>query len=99
VSLGKGIGSQQNQGTRLGKGERLANADRMGAQQVDLELTNLLAGNVHIAELTDSGGDRIGDFVPGNQSVDDCACADDCFASVRGEKNRAAFDRNFTHRF
>jgi hypothetical protein len=59
----------------------------------------LVTGNAHVAKLADSGSYCVRDFVAGNESLDNSAGADDCFPSIRREKNRAALDSNFAHIF
>ena len=98
VPLGERVSSQQDQGTSFKKRKRLADTYGVRAQQIDLEFANLRPGNANITELAYAGCDGVGDLVPGDQRVDDRARPYHRFASVRGEKNRAAFGSNFAHR-
>ncbi len=66
-SLGEGIGAQQHHCPSFRNGKRLADSDGVGSQQIYLQFANLVAGNAHIAEFADAGGDRIGEFVACNQ--------------------------------
>jgi hypothetical protein len=71
----------------------------VGPQQVDLELTDLVTGDADIAELANSGGDRVRDFVACNQCFHHSTGANDSFASIRRKKDSAALDSNFADIF
>ncbi len=99
VALGERVGPQQHHGARFRDGQRLAHADRVRAHQVDLQFANLVAGDAHVAQFADAGGDGIGDLVAGDDLVDDGARPVDRLARVGSEKHGAALDRHFAHRF
>ena len=73
-------------------------ADGVRAHQVDLQLADLIAHDVHIAELADASRDRVGNFIIGDERVDDGAGAVDGLARVGVEQHRPFFGGNFTHR-
>ena len=99
VPLGERIRPQQHHGAGFRDGERFAHADRMRAHQVDLQFANLLAGDAHVAQFADAGGDGVGDLVAGDDLIDDRACLVDRFPRVRREQDGAAFGRDFADRF
>jgi hypothetical protein len=70
VSLGQRISAQQHHGAGFRDGERFAHARGVRADQVDLQLANLVANNANVAELAHTGRDRIGQLVAGNDLVD-----------------------------
>ena len=43
----------------------------MGAYEVHLQFTNLVAGNADLAQFPDAGSDCVSDLVAGNDLVDD----------------------------
>ena len=66
-----------------------------------MQLANLIAGDVHIAQLADTGRDRVRNFVTGDERVDDGAGAADGLARVGIEEDGAADVevRHFAHGF
>jgi hypothetical protein len=70
------------------------------AYQVDLQLADLIANDVHIAQLADASRDRVRDFLIGNERVNDSASAVDGLAGIGIKKHRPPrlHARNFTHR-
>ncbi len=98
-ALGEGIGAQQHHGTGFGDRERFADADRVRADQVDLQFADLVAGDAHVAEFADAGGDGVGDLILGNQSVDYGARSIHALACVGREQHGPALECDFAHRF
>ncbi len=84
-----------------GDRQRFAHADRVRADQVDLQFANLVASNAHVAEFSDAGGDGVSDLVAGDNLVDDGACQVHGLPRVGREQDRAArFNgRDFAHGF
>jgi hypothetical protein len=60
------------------------------AHQVHLQLTNLVAGDAHVAQFAHAGGDGVGELVAGDNLVDDRACQVDCLPRVRRQQGGAA---------
>src|SRR5208282_6112665 len=73
---------------------------RVRAYQVDLQLADLIADDVHIAQLADASRDRVRDLLIGNERVNHSAGAVDGLAGIGIEKHRPPrlHARNFTHR-
>ena len=67
-SLGERIGAQQHHGAGFGDGKRVADAHGVRAYQVDLQFADLVAGDAHVAEFADAGGDGVGDLIVGDQA-------------------------------
>ena len=90
VAFGQRIRAQQHHGASFGDGERFADADRVRANQIDLQFANLLAGDADVAQFAHAGGDGVGQFVAGDDLVDDGARQIDGLASVGIEQDGAA---------
>jgi hypothetical protein len=71
----------------------------VGANQVDLQFANLIAGNADVAEFADAGGDGVSDLIAFDNVFDYGAGAVDGFPGFGVEKDWAAFDGNFFSRF
>src|SRR6266850_310891 len=71
VSLGHGVGAQQHHGARLKFTQRLAHADAMRSDQIELQVADLLRRNAHVAQLAHAGVDGIRDLVPRELLFDD----------------------------
>ena len=73
----------------------------MRAHQVDLQLTNLIAGNAHVAQLAHASRNSVSDLVAGDDFVDDGASLVHYLTRVRREQGSApVFNaRDFGHRF
>jgi len=84
ITFGQRIGAQKHHGSGLGGGERVADAYRVRAHQVDLQFANLVADNAHIAELAYTGCDGIGELIVGDNLIDNGARAIDGCASIGG---------------
>ena len=48
VAFRKRVGSQQHHSARLGNRKRLTNSDGMGANEIDLQLANLVGRDAHV---------------------------------------------------
>jgi hypothetical protein len=59
----------------------------MRAHQIYLQLANLIANDVYIAQLADAGRNRVRNFIVRNQRVDNGTRAVDRLARIRIEKN------------
>src|SRR6202158_130432 len=69
----------------------------MRADQVDLQFTNLVAGDAHVAQFAYSGGDGISDFIARDNVIDDSACLIDCLPRVCGKQRGTALSRHLTN--
>ena len=98
VAFRQRVGAQQHHGARVGERKRFADADGVRAHQVDLQLADLIADDVHIAQLAHARRDRVGNFVVGHERVDDGAGAVDGLARVGIEQYGPFFGGDFTHR-
>ncbi len=98
-TFGQRIGSQQHHGPGYVLGQRFADSHRVGADQVQLELANVLAGDAHVGEMTNTGIDRVGDPLVLHQIVDDGAGAFDGSAGFRLQQHRAALIHQLAHVF
>src|SRR3982074_132083 len=67
----------------------------MRTDQIDLQLTNLIALNFDVAKFADSCGDGVRDFVLRHQRIDDRTSAQHGLASVGGQENRALLEGDF----
>ena len=99
VPLGEGVGPQQHHGARLWDRERLADADRMGAHQIQLQLADLVAGDADVAQSADASGYRIGNFIVRYERVHYGAGAVDGLARVGVEEHGPVLDRHFARTF
>jgi len=75
-----------------------AHADRVRAHKVDLQLADLIADYVHIAQLSHAGRNGVRNFVTSDQRIDNCTRALDGFARVRIEQYRPFLGGDFTYR-
>ena len=75
----------------VGDRERLADADGVRANEVDLQLADLVADDVHVAQLADASRDRVRNLIVGDERVDYGAGAVDGFARVGIEEHGPAF--------
>jgi hypothetical protein len=71
----------------------------MGANQIDLQLENLIAGDANVAKLSDTGGDGVRKFIAGHNFIDYGASPVHTLARIRRQKYRPAFDGNFANCF
>src|SRR5271168_5138230 len=73
----------------------------MRAHEIDLQLANLVANDVHVAEFADSGCNGVRNLIVNDEFVDDRASAIDGFAGVGIEEDRASYARMryFAHGF
>src|SRR5216683_1997298 len=90
MAFRKRVGAEQHHGARFGDRQRVANADGVRAHQVDLEFADLFSSNADVAELAYAGGDRVGNFVFGDESVYHGAGAVYGFARVGVEQHGPA---------
>ena len=83
-----------------GIGERLADADRMRAHQIQLQLADLVAGDADIAQLADASGYRIRNFIVGDERVHHGAGArSTACARVGREQHGPVLDSHFARGF
>jgi hypothetical protein len=68
-SLGEHVGAQQHHRARLLRGQRRADAARVAAHEVELQLAQLVGRHRHVRELPEAGVD----------AVDDARLRDDSF--------------------
>jgi uncharacterized RmlC-like cupin family protein len=99
VAFRKRVSAKQHHGPGLGYGKRFAHANRVGSNQVDLELANLVGGNAHVGELAHAGGNGIGNLVIGDQGVYDGAGLVHGRAGSRIEQHRSAGDCDLLYFF
>jgi hypothetical protein len=71
----------------------------MGAHQVDLQLTNLLARYADVGQLAHSRRDGVRHAIFRDQRIHHGAGAVDGLASARIEQHRPMIVRNLAHRF
>src|SRR5256885_3062899 len=71
----------------------------MGPHQVKLKLTDLFSGNADVAQLADTGSDRIRNLVLCDEFVHDSAGPIDHFAGIGIKENSTALGRHFEHGF
>src|ERR1700675_4292575 len=69
----------------------------MRADQVDLQFTNLVARNAHVAQFAYSGGNGIGDFVARDNVIDAGGRPVDCLPRVGRKQRRTALSRHLTN--
>jgi hypothetical protein len=86
-SLGERVGTEQHHGARFEFAEGLADTDRVGAHEIHLKFTDVIAGDANVRELADAGSNGIGDTILRDQVVDDRACPLHCFAGIGSEQN------------
>ena len=98
-SFSQRVGAQQHHGAGFGNGERFADADGVGADEIDLQFADLVAGDAHVAELANAGGDGIGELVVCDDVVDHGAGAIDGLARIGREQHGAAVVGDFADRF
>ncbi len=89
ITFRQRIGAQKHHGPGFRHGKWIADSDRVGAHQVDLQFANLIADNAHIAELSHASRDGVGQFVAGDDFVDDGSRPID---AARAPRLRAARD-------
>jgi hypothetical protein len=99
AAFGEGVGAKEHHGAGFGDGERVADADGVGANEVDLQFADLIADDANVAELADSGGDGVGEFVVSDDVVDDGAGEVDCGAGIGGELDGAVVSGDFVDLF
>ena len=71
----------------------------MGAHQIELQLSDLVAGDANIGEFSYPGRDRVRHTIFRDQRVHDGASAIDSFTGVGIKQDRAPPNRDFSHRF
>ena len=71
----------------------------MGADEVELQFADLVAGNADVTEFAHAGGDGVGNLVVGNKCIDYGPRLIDSGASVRSKEDGAVRDGHFADRF
>src|ERR1700686_1215637 len=97
MALGERICPQQHHGARLCNRQWFAHAYCMRADQVDLQFTNLVAGNAHIAQFTHAGRDGISDLVARDNVIDHGARLIDCLPRVGRKQCGTALSRHLAY--
>ncbi len=69
----------------------------MRANQIDLQLANLIAGDAHVAQLSDSGSDGVRDFIARNNLVDHGTGQLNRRAGIGSEEHSSAFPGDLAH--
>ena len=75
-------------------GERFADPAGMGAHQIELKLSNLVAGNPDVGQFAHARGDGVGDAIFRHQRIHHGACAVDRLAGIGVKQDGAAFGRD-----
>ncbi len=70
VAGGEDIGAQQEHGANHILGKRLADSTRVGEQQIELELLQLIGRDPHLGELAESGIDPVDHLSRGEDILD-----------------------------
>jgi hypothetical protein len=71
----------------------------MRANQIHLQFANLIAGDAHVAQLSDAGCDGIGNAIVRDQRVHNSAGTLHRNTGVRSEQHRPPLDGDFPHFF
>ena len=72
-SFGERVGAEQHHRARFGFAERLADAASVRANEIDLQLANLLGGDADGSEFAEAGVDAVGGLAAGDDAIDDGA--------------------------
>ena len=71
----------------------------MRSYEIDLQFANLIARDADIAELADTGRDRVGNLITGDDLVDHGASLFDSFPRVGCQQHGAAVHGDFADIF
>ncbi len=79
-ALGEDVGAQQKHGARFGLAEGIANAARVAADEVGLQLRQVLIRNAHVGKFSESGIDAINGLAGGDDLLNQRAAGGDTLA-------------------
>ena len=93
-SFGERVGAEKHHRAGFGFAERSADATGVRANEIDLELANLLGGDADGSEFAESGVDAVGGFAAGDYAIDDGARGFHAFDGVGCERDFSAAERD-----
>src|SRR5690242_3615919 len=70
-TFGEGIGAQQDHSAGFGFAEQRADSSSMRADEIHLELADLLGRDADRGKLAESGSNPVGRFAGGDDAIDD----------------------------
>ena len=76
-ALGEHVGAQQQHGADFRLGERIADSAGMAADQIGLELCELIGGDANVGQLAEAGVDAIDGFAGGEDFLNQGTAAGD----------------------
>ncbi len=93
-SLGEHVGAKHQHGARFGLAERLAHAAGMAADQIGLELGEMVAGDADVSQLAKAGVDAVDGLPRGNDALDEGAARGHALARGVSDGDGATIERN-----
>ncbi len=88
-AAGEHVRAQQHERPRLRHAERCADAGRVRAQQVRLQLAQAIERNPDVGEVAEAGGHAVDDRAASDGVVDHASCGHDGLARGGGERDGA----------
>src|SRR5580698_5575920 len=92
--FGERIRAKKHHGARFGFAERSADSTGVRADEIDLQLANLLGGDADGSEFAEAGVDAVGGFAAGDDTLDDGARGFHALDGVVGKRDFGAVERD-----
>ena len=93
-TLGEHVGAEQQHGARFGLAERLAHAAGMAADEVGLELGEMVAGDADVSQLAEAGVDAVDRLPRGDNALDKRAARGHALARGVSDGDGTTFERD-----